>query len=110
MKRLHSEMNTELKIHKPRYLPCDVCGEKVFQYEKCTSPYVYCSIDCVAILILSQQNGMIDENVPENNTFKIKRVNSQDDLMEIEEEDKHSVTSWWSVNHPLCCGIVSHSG
>ena len=49
----------------------------------CTSPHVYCSIDCLSIIILSHQNAMLLEN--ENNTFEMKRVNAKDDLMEQDE-------------------------
>ena len=69
MKRLHSEIDKELTIHKPRFLPCDVCNKKVYSYHLCTSPYVYCSLDCVAILILSEQNRMLHEK---ENTFDKK--------------------------------------
>ena len=53
---------------------------KVYSYQLCTSPYVYCSIDCLSIIILSEQNIMLHEN--ENNTFEMKRVDAKDDLME----------------------------
>ena len=51
----------------------------------CTSPYTYCSIDCLSIIILSEQNRMLHES--ENNTFEMKRVDAKDDLMFIDYED-----------------------
>ena len=80
MKRKLDDINNELTIKKPKYLKCDICGVKVYSYQLCTSPYVYCSIDCLSIIILSEQNRMLHEN--ENNTFEMKRVNAKDDLME----------------------------
>ena len=83
MKRKYNEINNELTIKKPKYLKCDVCGVKVYSYQLCTSPYVYCSIDCLSIIILSEQNRMLHEN--ENNTFEMKRVDKHDNLMEQDE-------------------------
>ena len=83
MKRKYNEINNELTIKKVKYLKCDICGVKVYSYQLCTSPYVYCSIDCLSVIILSEQNRMLHEN--ENNTFEMKRVNTKDDLMEQDE-------------------------
>ena len=83
MKRKYNEINNELTIKKPKYLKCDICGVKVYSYQLCTSPYTYCSIDCLSIIILSEQNRMLHEN--ENNTFEMKRVDAKDDLMEQDE-------------------------
>ena len=70
MKRLHSEIDSKLKIHKPRWLPCDVCKEKVFSYHLCTSPFIFCSMDCLEILVLSQKNGMLHEDNKDFNKIK----------------------------------------
>ena len=83
MKRKYNDINTELTIKKVKYLKCDICSKRVYTYQLCTSPYVYCSIDCLSIIILSEQNRMLLEN--ENNTFEMKRVDAKDDLMEQDE-------------------------
>ena len=92
-------MDNKLKIHKPRWLPCDVCGQRIYDYEKCISPYIYCSYNCLSILILSNKNGMLHEDSVD---FGMKRVESKDDLTVYKVDDKNSVSShdsWWSVNH-----------
>ena len=71
MKRKYSEIHNELTIKKPKYLPCDTCKRRTYNYEMCTSQYVYCSIDCLSIIILSNQNSMWHEK--ENNTFEMKK-------------------------------------
>ena len=92
MKRTYSDIGKELSVHKPKFLPCDICIKRVYNYEMCTSPYVYCRDHCLGILILSQENGMLHQNIPD---FNIKRVKSEDDLMIIEEEDmKEYINSW----------------
>ena len=48
----------------------------------CTSPYTYCSIDCLSIIILSEQNRMLHES---ENTFEIKTVENDPDLMELDK-------------------------
>ena len=65
MKRLHSEMDSKLKVYKPSWLPCDVCNQRIYGYEKCTSPYIYCSYNCLAIMILANKNGMLHEDKAE---------------------------------------------
>ena len=49
----------------------------------CTSPHVYCSIDCLSIIILSHQNAMLHEK--EENTFEMKKVENYPDLMELDK-------------------------
>ena len=66
-----------------KYLNCDICSKRVYTYQLCTSPYVYCSIDCLSIIILSEQNRMLHEN--ENNTFEMKKVENHPDLMELDK-------------------------
>ena len=48
----------------------------------CTS-HVYCSIDCLSIIILSHQNAMLHEK--EENTFEMKKVENHLDLMELDK-------------------------
>ena len=83
MKRKLDDINNELTIKKLKYLKCDVCGVKVYNYEMCTSPYVYCSIDGLSIITLSEQNRMLHEGEEDFNST-MKRVEKQDDLMETE--------------------------
>ena len=84
MKRKFSEINNELTIKKPKYLPCDICKRRIYNYEMCTSPFCYCSIDCLSIIILTEQNRMLHES---ENTFEMKRVEAKDELMFIDYED-----------------------
>ena len=63
-------MNENLTISKVHFLPCDICHSRVYNYRFCTSPFVYCSYDCYALLVLSNKNGYLD----------MKRVKSEDDL------------------------------
>ena len=82
MKRKFSEINNELTIKKPKYLPCDICKRRIYNYEMCTSPYTYCSIDCLSIIILSEQNIMLHES---ENTFEMKIVDNHPDLLELDK-------------------------
>ncbi len=81
MKRTYSNMDKPLKIKRPKFLKCDVCGKRVYNYELCTKPYTYCSIDCISLLILSNKNGFLHEESP---NFEMKRVESHDNLMKLE--------------------------
>ena len=82
MKRKCNDINTELTIKKVKYLKCDICSKRVYTYQLCTSPYTYCSIDCLSIIILSEQNRMLHES---ENTFEMKRVENHPDLMELDK-------------------------
>ena len=83
MKRKYNDINTELTIKKVKYLKCDICSKRVYTYQLCTSPYTYCSIDCLSIIILSHQNAMLHEK--EENTFEMKKVENHPDLMELDK-------------------------
>ena len=88
MKRTYSEMNQtekittkkELKVSKPSYLNCEVCSQRVYNYEECNTPFTYCSYDCYSILFLSMKNDYIDAKLPKTKCF--------DDLMMIDNEEK----------------------
>ena len=54
-------MENKLKVHKPRWLPCDVCGLRIYGYEKRISPCIYCSYDCLALMILANKDGLLHE-------------------------------------------------
>ena len=82
MKRKYNDINNELTIKKVKYLKCDICSKRVYTYQLCTSPYTYCSIDCLSIIILSEQNRMLHES---ENTFEMKRVENHPDLMELDK-------------------------
>ena len=47
------------EIIKPEYLLCDICHTPIYNYELCTHPYTYCSMDCLEVLILSQKNDYL---------------------------------------------------
>ena len=81
MKRKYSEINNGISIERPKYIMCDICTNRVYNYQLCTQPFTYCSIDCLEILILQQKNGMLHENCKD---FKMKRVDAKDDLMKLE--------------------------
>ena len=81
MKRKFSEINNEL-TKKPKYLPCDICKRRIYNYEMCTSPFCYCSIECLSIIILTEQNRMFHES---ENTFEMKTVENHPDLMELDK-------------------------
>ena len=82
MKRKFSEINNELTIKKPKYLTCDIYKLRTYNYEMCTSPYVYCSIYCLSIIILTEQNRMLHES---EHTFEMKTVKNHPDLMELDK-------------------------
>ena len=82
MKRKYNDINTELTIKKVKYLKCDICSKRVYTYQLCTSPYTYCSIDCLSIIILTEQNRMLHES---ENTFEMKTVENHPDLMELDK-------------------------
>ena len=82
MKRKYNYINTELTIKKVKYLKCDICSKRVYTYRLCTSPYTYCSIDCLSIIILTEQNRMLHES---ENTFEMKTVENHPDLMELDK-------------------------
>ena len=70
------ETKKEMKISKPDYLLCEICGNRCYDYEQCVSPSVYCSRSCYEVLFLSKQTTFLDEK-------PIKRTYSQDDLMSL---------------------------
>ena len=50
----------KLRIQKISSLPCDICKNPVKNFNMCIYPYVYCSYDCLSILILSNKNDYLD--------------------------------------------------
>jgi len=69
-------MNENLTISKVHFLPCDICHRRVYNYRFCTSPFVYCSYDCCALLVLSNKNGYLD----------MKRVKSEENIMKLDDQ------------------------
>ena len=57
-----SEYKRTLTIKKTDTLPCEICNDPVKNYRECISPYVYCSYDCLSIIILSNKNDYLDTN------------------------------------------------
>lgn len=74
MKRKYSDINKDLTIKSPPFLRCEICNKKVYSYQLCTQPYVYCSLECLEVLLLSQKNDYLDAN-------NMKRTNNFTDLM-----------------------------
>ena len=52
--------NKELRITKPKFLKCDICGNLVKDYEMCSSN-IFCSDDCYSVAVLSLKYGYLDE-------------------------------------------------
>ena len=48
MKRKYSEINNGISIERPKYIMCDICANRVYNYQLCTQP-------CLEILILQQK-------------------------------------------------------
>ena len=53
--------NKKRRISSPRlkpisYLICDICGEKVYDYKTCQNNCIYCSYDCLSVLMLNNMN------------------------------------------------------
>ena len=85
-KRKYNEISKiTLSISKIDYLKCDMCGCCVYNYQWCTSPYVYCSRDCYELIVLCNKNGYLDEKIG------VKRVKSEDDLMLCDEEGQNKL-------------------
>ena len=55
-----TEYKKTLRIKKIDTLPCEICHDPVKNYRECISPYVYCSYDCLSIIILSNKNDYLD--------------------------------------------------
>ncbi len=66
----------EIKV--PDYLPCDICKNPVYNYRFMTAPFVYCSRDCLELLVLSFKNDYLDVK-------PIQRAYGTDDLDEMQE-------------------------
>ena len=54
--------NKKQKVSLPRlkqilYLNCDICGEKVYDYKTCQNNCIYCSYDCLSVLMLNIMNN-----------------------------------------------------
>ena len=75
-KRKRNEKDNIIKKHNITelrpipYLLCDVCQSKVYEYNKCISPYTYCSLDCFELLYLTYFGN-----------FGKKETFEEDDLM-----------------------------
>ena len=52
--------NKELRITKPQFLKCEICGTLTKDYEICLGN-VYCSEDCYSVAVLSLKYGYLDE-------------------------------------------------
>ena len=54
--------NKKRKVSLPRlkqilYLLCDICGGKVYDYKTCQNNCIYCSYDCLSVLMLNNMNN-----------------------------------------------------
>ena len=50
------------KISIPRlkpipYLICDICGGKIYDYKTCQNNCIYCSYNCLSVLMLNSINN-----------------------------------------------------
>ena len=81
-KRKYNDISKpNLTIKKVEYLPCDICKCNVYDFRFCTSPHVYCSYDCFAILALSCKNDFLNVK-----TFvEMERTKSEEDLMNLDK-------------------------
>ena len=67
------------KISLPRlkqilFLICDIRGEKVYNYKTCQHNCVYCSYDCLSVLMLKNMNNQ--ENTDFHNYLAIYDITS----------------------------------
>ena len=84
-KRKYNEIGKpELNICIPSFLKCMICGKHVYNYRWCASPYIYCSYDCLGLLILSHKNGYLD---------------TKDDIMMFDDEQDKIFCSICSTIH-----------
>ena len=51
-----------LKLKAIPYLLCDICSEKVYNYKTCQNNCVYCSYDCLSVLMLNNMNNQENTN------------------------------------------------
>ena len=63
--------HNDLHVYSPRSLYCQICGDRVYQFELCVRNYIYCSYDCYALLVLSSKHGFLHD---------LKKVKSEDNL------------------------------
>ena len=52
-------INHQIKNEKYhcQYLICDICNEKVYDYKTCQNNCIYCSYDCLSVLMLNNMNN-----------------------------------------------------
>ena len=98
MKRKFSQINNCMTIKKVKYLLCEICSKKVYTssryrpqaepevytYQQCQGNYIYCSQDCLEILVLSNKNDYIDVKSKVNS---FKRSEKSDNLMELDDDN-----------------------
>ena len=81
---------SEISITVPSFLKCEICNLPVYNYELCTQPYTYCSMDCLEVLILSQKNDYL---------HSLKKVKSEDHLMIVDVEQTKMFCSICETMH-----------
>jgi len=53
------------KLKPILYLNCKICNEKVYQFKPCQNNWIYCSYDCLSVLMLNNMNNQ------ENTTYEV---------------------------------------
>ena len=61
-KKRKRDIYTELKIEKIVSLPCECCGIQVENYKNCINHIVYCSFDCLSVILLRKMNDQKTRN------------------------------------------------
>ena len=84
MKRKFSQINNCITIKRVKYLLCEICSKKFYTYQQFLGYYIYCSQDCLEILVLSNKNDYIDVKSKENS---FKRSEKSDNLMDLDDDN-----------------------
>ena len=59
----------DLTLQSIESLPCQCCKTPVKEYKLCSGNMIYCSEDCMEVLILSKTDMYLDENMKRAHTF-----------------------------------------
>ena len=70
-KRKFSELKNkpDLTLQSIESLPCQCCNTPVKEYKLCSGNMIYCSEDCMEVLILSKTDMYLDENMKQTQSF-----------------------------------------
>ena len=84
MKRKFSQINNCITIKKVKCLLCEIRSKKVYIFQQCKGNYIYCSQNCLEILVLSNKNDYIDVELKDNS---FKRSEKSDNLMDLDDDN-----------------------